>query len=156
MDQRNELGAGAQQGKEGFYGQRPQHGEQGHQDDGKEQAVGGDAGGLVVTALAQGMAEQGAQSSSQPHGEGSDHEGDREGEADGGERFRAQHADEEGIDQVEGEDGNDAEDHGPRHAQQHWRHGGGQHGVGSAQGRVSMCSGPKCWPRPSAFLIGGG
>ena len=67
-----------------------------------------------------------------------------------------QHADEEGIDQVEGQDGDDAQDHGARHAQQHGRHGGGQHGVGSAQGRVSRCFGPECWPSPSAFLIGDG
>ena len=28
--------------------------------------------------------------------------------------------------------------------------------VGSAQGRVSRCFGPECWPSPSAFLIGDG
>ena len=54
------------------------------------------------------MTEQGAQARSQPHGPGGDDKGDREGKTDGGQRLGTQHADEEGIDQVEGQDGDDA------------------------------------------------
>ncbi len=156
VDEGDELGAGPQQGEQRGNGQCPQPGEQTHQDDGKEQTVCGDAGCLVMATLPQGMTEQGAQARPQPHGQGGDDKGDREGETDGGQRLGTQHADKEGIDQVEGQDGDDAQDHGARHAQQHGCHGGGQHGVGSAQGRVSRCFGPECWPFPSAFLIGDG
>lgn len=138
IDKADQLVAGAEQPKQGLYGECSQEREERDQHHGQKQAVGGDAGGFVMFALTEGMADDGGEPGPQPHCQRGDHEGDREGEADGGECLGAQHADEEGIDQIECQYGDDAEDHGARHAQQYGRHGGGQQGVGSGHELVSI------------------
>lgn len=138
VDEGDQRIAGAEQPEQRVYGERPRHGDEGDQQHRQKQVVGGDAGGLFMLALAEGMTHHGGEAGPQPHGQRGDHEGDRKGEADGGQRLGAQHADEEGIDQVEGEDGDDAEDHGARHAQQYGRHWGCQQGIGSGHGLVSV------------------
>ncbi len=138
VDEGDQLIAGAEQPEQRVYGQRPRQGDEGDQQHGQKQVVGGDAGGFIMLALAERMTHHRREAGPQSHRQRGDHEGHRKGEADGGQRLGAQHADEEGVDQVEGENGDDAEDHRTRHAQQYGRHGGSQQGIGSGHGLVSV------------------
>ncbi len=97
-----------------------------------------------MLALSQCMTDHRREAGPKSHGERGDHEGDRKGKADGRQRFGAQHANKEGIDQVEGQNGDDAEDHGARHLAQYDRDRCCQHGIDAGQGIVSTsCS--KSW-----------
>ena len=81
---------------------------------GEGQGIGAETADAGAVAGADALGDDGHGADAEAEGEGADDHDDGKGEGHGGQRYGSESADEEGVDDVEGHHGKDADEHGGR------------------------------------------